>query len=102
MAEENISQEFRWKDIDEARNCLKKLFEEINQNKSMIRKHKKVCRVLNYIEQWLILVSAITGCISISAFSSLVGIPISIPSSATGLKVCVITLGIQNHKSIIK
>ena len=51
MAEENISQEFRWKDIDEARNYLKKLFEEINQNKSMIRKHKKVCTVLNYIEQ---------------------------------------------------
>ena len=102
MAEENISQEFRWKDIDEARNYLKKLFEEINQNKSMIRKHKKVCTVLNYIEQWLILVSAITGCISISAFSSLFGIPISIPSSAAGLKICVITLGVQNHKSIIK
>ena len=42
------------------------------------RKHKKVCTALNYIEHFLILASTITGCISISAFASLFGIPIGI------------------------
>ena len=37
MAEENISQRFRLKNINETRNYL---FEEIKQNELMIRKHK--------------------------------------------------------------
>ena len=32
------------------------------------RKHKKVCSTPNYIEQFLILASTVTGCISISGF----------------------------------
>ena len=68
----------------------------------MSKKHKKVCRVLNYIDHSLIVISTITGCVSISVFASLVGIPIGITSSATGLKVCVITAGIKKYKSIIK
>ena len=32
----------------------------------MSRKHKKACKTLNYIENFLILASAITGCILIS------------------------------------
>ena len=39
---------------------------------------------LNYIEDFLILASTNTGCVSISAFASLVGIPIGITSSAIG------------------
>ena len=46
MAEENISQEFRLKNIDERGNYL---IEEIKQNELMSRKHKKVCTTLNYI-----------------------------------------------------
>ena len=57
--------------------------------------------VLNYIEHLLILVSTITSCVSISAFTSLVGIPIGITSSAIGLKICVITVGWKKYKSII-
>ena len=68
----------------------------------MSRKHKKVCTTLNYIEHFLILASTITGCISISAFASLIGIPIGITSSAIGLKICAITAGIKKYKSIIK
>ena len=74
--------------------------EEINRNELMSKKHKKVCRVLNYIDHSLIVISAITGRISISAFASLVGIPIRIMSSATELKICVITAEIKKHKSI--
>ena len=64
MVEENISQEFRLKSIDETRNYL---LEEIEQNELMSRKHKKVCATLNYIKHFFILASTITGCISVSA-----------------------------------
>ena len=46
--------------------------------------------------------STITGCISISAFSYFLGIPIEITSSATGLKICAIDAGIKKYKSIVK
>ena len=57
----------------------------------MSEKHKKVCTSLNYIEHFLILGSIITGCISISAFASLVGTPIGITSPAIVLKIYAIT-----------
>ena len=51
---------------------------EMEQNELMGRKHKKVCATLDYIEQFLILDSVITGCISIFSFSFLLYIPIGI------------------------
>ena len=66
------------------------------------KKHEKICAILNYIENFLILASTITGCVSISAFASLIGMPIGIMSSAIGLKICVTTAGIKKYKSIIK
>ena len=57
---------------------------------------------MNYIEHLYILISAVIGCLSISVFASLVGIPLRIKSSATGLKICVITAEIKKYKSIIK
>ena len=77
MAEENISQEFRLKNIDETRNDSN---EEIHRNSLMSKKHKKVNTTLNYIEQLLTLSSRITGCVSISDFFFLVGIPVGISS----------------------
>ena len=68
----------------------------------MSKKHKQVYRVLNYFDYSLIVTSTITGCVSISAFASLVGIPIGIASSTIGIKICVITAGIKRYKSIIK
>ena len=47
----------------------------------MSNEHKEVCTMLNYIEHFLILASAVTGCISISTFPSLLGIPIGVMSS---------------------
>ena len=99
MPEENRNQEFRLKKIDEIRNYL---IEEIKQHKLMSKKHKKVCKVLNCIDHSLIVISIITGCVSISVFPSLVGIPIGITSSAIGLNICVITAGIKKYKSINK
>ena len=99
IVEENLSQEFRLKKIDETRTYL---IEEINRNELVSKKHKKVCTTLNYIEHVLILVSTITRCVSIFVFASLVGIPIGFTSSAIGLIICAVTSGIKKYKSIIK
>ena len=61
----------------------------------MSRKHKRVYTTLNYIEDFLILASTITGFISISVIASLIGISIRITSSAIGLKICTIITGIN-------
>ena len=37
----------------------------------MSEKHKKVCRALNYFEHFLVLISAVSGCVSVSAFANL-------------------------------
>ena len=83
MAEENISQEIRLKNIGETN---KFFLEEIMKNKTVIKKHKKVSASRNYIGHFLILASRITWCITISDFSSLIGI----------------LIGIKSNKSIIK
>ena len=67
----------------------------------MSTKHKKLCTTLNYVEHFLILASTITGCISFSAFASLIGIPIEITSSAKGLKICAIISRTKRYTSII-
>ena len=83
MADKNICQEFRLKNINEIRNYF---FEEIKQNELVSKRRKKVCTTLNYIEDFLILASTVTGYISISSLASLIDIPIAITSSAIGLK----------------
>ena len=66
--------------------------EEIKHNDLMSEKYKKRCKYLNCVEHLLILVSTVTGCVSISAFASLVCIPVGITSSALGIKIY------ANHK----
>ena len=83
MTEKNISQKVKFKNIDETRDYL---IEEMKQNELISKKHKKVCKVLNYVEHLVILVSTVTGSISISAFASLVGIPIGTASSAVEME----------------
>ena len=87
------------KNKDETRNYF---VEEIQLNELMSKKHKKFCKTLNCIEHFLILASAVTKYISISAFASLLGIPIGFTNSTIGLKVCAITAGIRECKLIIK
>ena len=94
MVEENISQKFGLKNIDERRNYFS---EETNHNDLISKKHKKNCAASNYIEHLLILASAVTGCVFISAFASLIYITIGITSSAIGLKTCAIAAGIKKY-----
>ena len=44
----------------------------------MSKKQKEPCRILQYIDYLLIVISTIAGCVSISVFTSLVGIPTGI------------------------
>ena len=62
----------------------------------MSQKYENTCNYLNYDEHLLILVSRVTGCVSISALASLVAIAVGITSSAVGIKICTITGGIKN------
>ena len=83
MDEENLSQEFRLKNIKEIKNYFIK---ETNQNELMKKKHKKVYRILTYIDHFLVSASSITGCVSVSALASVVVIPIGITSFMVGLE----------------
>ena len=65
-------------------------------------KHKKVCIALNSMKLLLILVSAVTVCVSISSFTFLVGITTSNTSPAVGLTIWAITTGIKKCKLMIK
>ena len=49
-----------------------------------------------------ILASIVTGCVSISAFGSLVCISVGITGSAIGIKICAIIAGTKKYKSIIR
>ena len=68
----------------------------------MSRKHKKFCTTLIYIEHFLVLASTFTGCFSISAFVSLLCIPIENKNSALGLKICEKAAEIKKYKTVIK
>ena len=63
---------------------------------------KNVCRVLNYFDYFLVFVSAISGCVSISVFVLLINVPVGNASSVVGLKIFALTAGIKkmgvNHQ----
>ena len=95
-----MSQGFRLQNIDETRNYY---LEEIKQIELMNIKYEKVCTTLNYIENVLVLASAITGCISVSAFASfLLLTSIGITSSVIKLKTGAIAAKIKKYKLTIK
>ena len=76
--------------------------EEIKHNDLMNEKYKKTCKSLNYVKNLLILVSIVTGCLSISAFASLFCVSVGITRSVVETKICAITAEIKKFKSIIK
>ena len=85
---EETSLTFRLRKNDETRNYL---LDEIKHNYLMSEKYKKTSKYLNYVEKLLILDSAVTGCVSIFAFSSLIYVPVGITSSAVGINICAVT-----------
>ena len=92
------SLEFRLNEIDETRNYILEKIKHINL---MSQKYKKMCRSLKYCEHFLVLISLVSWCVSVSAFASLTGVPVSIASSVVETRICAITAGIKKYKSII-
>ena len=74
MVKENVNVDFRLKTL---------------MNDLMNELFRKVCGVLNNFELFLILFSSVSGYVSISAFSSSVGIPIGIATQGRGKRVYV-------------
>ena len=100
IAKENLSLDFvTVKKIDETRSYF---LAEIKHNDLMSEKYKKVCIFLNYFEHFLVFVSVVSDCVSISALALFVGAPVGIVSSALGTKIYAITARIKMHKLIIK
>ena len=97
MTEKSISLDFKLRKIDETKNDF---IEEI-KHRDLMSKKDNVCTALNYIEQLFILVSAVTGCVSVCVLASLAAISIDIASSALVLKIYGIIAGIKKCKSII-
>ena len=95
----NIIKDSRLESIEEIKNYFIK---EKNQNELVRKELKKIPAILNYNEHVFILASVVTGCISISAFASLLSIPIVITSPAIGLKINEITAGIKKYRSQIR
>ena len=81
-----ISVDFKLKKTDEKRNYI---LEEIKHNDLMSRKHKNICRALNYFEHFLILISVVSG------------VPVGFASSAAGFNICAVTAGVKMYKPII-
>ena len=96
---EEASLEFRLRKIDETRTYLLDL---TKHNDLISEKYKETWECLNYVEHMIIPASTIAGSISVSAFASLVSVPIGVTSSTVGLSVCTITAGIKKCKWIIK
>ena len=81
----------------------RQLFTWINKVKlTKEKKAQKMWTTLSYTEDFVILTSAISGCISTSSSASLCGIPIGITMSAIWFKISAIFARIKKHQSIIK
>ena len=78
------------------------LLDEIKHNYLMSKTYKETCKSLNYVEKLLILVSAVTACVSIFAFASLVPVLVGITSSAVSFKIFATTATIEKYKSIVR
>ena len=87
------------KKIKEINNYFTK---EVGQNELLSNTERKFCTTLNYIDHFLVLVFAVTVCISISPFASLVGISKWIMSPTIGWNICTIIWIIKKYKPIIK
>ena len=60
-------------------------YQEINQRKSCSKKLNKYVAVFDYIDQTLIVLSAISGGVSIISYTSFVGAPVGIASASVTL-----------------
>ena len=56
-----------------------------------MKKYKKTCKYLSYVEKFLILSSIVAGWVSVSVFASSVFVSAGIKSSEVAINICAIT-----------
>ena len=71
-------------------------------NGLMNESYKMVFRALHYFENFLIFISPVSSCVSISAFASWIDVSVGVASPAVGKKTCAITIGVKKYKSVFK
>ena len=98
MTEEDIRQEFRMKKMKEIHDYFIK---EIDQNKLLSNKIKKIYTTLNYIEHLFNFIFAVTVYLSISAFASLIDISMGIMGFTIALNICARITKTKKYKSIL-
>ena len=96
---QEVRLKFRLRKIYEARNYL---LDEIKHNDLMSEKYKNTYKYLSYVKHLLILASKVSGCVSISASTSLVCVPIGITSSSAGINIWTIIAGIEKYNSVMQ
>ena len=67
----------------------KNFYNEINEEKSYIKKLNKYITIFNYIDKILIILSVTSGGVSINSFTTLVGVSVGIVSASFTLILCV-------------
>ena len=75
----NLSEQTKFR-LDEISKIENYFIEEINQRKLCCKKLSKYLAAFDYIDNILIVLSAITRGISICSFTSIVGVPVGIAS----------------------
>ena len=68
----------------------------------MSKKHKKSCRTLNCFDRFVLFISAVSRCVLMSVFTSLVVASMGIASSPVVFKMCAIYAGIKKYKPNIQ
>ena len=77
--ETDLSEQTKFR-LDEIGKIENYLIEEINQRKSCSQKLKKYVTTFDYIDKVLVVLSAVTGGVSIISFASIIGAPVGIVS----------------------
>ena len=80
----NLTNQVKFR-LDEISKIENYFIEEINQRKSCSKKLSKYVAVFNYIDQALIVLSATSGGVSITLFTSIVRAPVGIASASLTL-----------------
>ena len=77
----NLSKQTKFR-LDEICKIENYFYEEISQRKSCSKKLSQYVAVFDYIDQTLIVLSATSGGVSVISFTSIVGVPVAIPSTS--------------------
>ena len=79
--EKNLSEQTKFR-LDEISKIENYFTEEINQRKSWSQELNKYVTTFDYVDKILIVLSATTGGVSITSFTSVIGAPIGIASAS--------------------